>query len=347
MEKSLKEIAVFVNGDFSGNEKTVIKDVAPFESAEKGHITFASDPKLLKKIDETCASVIIVPSDFFCDGKNLVQVSNPKLAFFRIVELFYPPEKSDFQISSGSHIGNNFIYGKNISIAPGAVVMNNITMGDNVVIHPNAVIESNVTIGDNVTVYPNVSVMNGTVIGSRVIIHAGTVIGSDGFGFVKDQQKYHKIPHTGIVQIEDDVEIGALNAIDRATFGKTLIKSGVKTDNLVHIAHNVTVGKNTLLVAQVGIAGSASIGDQVIIAGQTGIAGHISIGDNAIIGPKSGVAQSVKPGKVLSGIPAIPHRLWLKTRNIVKNLPEIKKRVKDLEKSIAAIKKTLNINELP
>lgn len=341
MEKSLKEIAEFVNGSFSGNEKTIIKDAGPFKSAEKDHITLAADPKFLKKIDETCALTIVVPSDFSCESKNLIKVSNPKLAFYRIVELFYPADKSESTISSGSHIGNNFIYGKNVSIAPGAVIMNNITVGDNVVIHPNTVIEDDVTIGDDVTIFPNVSVMKDTVIGNRVTIHAGTVIGSDGFGFVKDQQVYHKIPHTGIVQIDDDVEIGALNAIDRATFGKTLIKSGVKTDNLVHVAHNVTVGKNTLLVAQVGIAGSASIGDRVIIAGQTGIAGHISIGDDAIIGPKTGVAQSVEKGVIVSGIPEMPHRLWLKTQNIIKKLPEMKKRIKEIEKSISAIKKQI------
>jgi UDP-3-O-[3-hydroxymyristoyl] glucosamine N-acyltransferase len=170
-----------------------------------------------------------------------------------------------------------------------------------------------------------------------VIIHSGTVIGSDGYGFVPDGEKYTKIPHTGIVRIGDDVELGALNSIDRGTFGETIIKNGVKTDNQVHIAHNVVVGENTLLVAQVGIAGSTVIGDHVILAGQVGVAGHLIIGNNAVIGPQAGVLHSVADHDVLSGTPAIAHKQWMKAQTVLAQLPELKKRVNVLEKKMNSL----------
>lgn len=170
--------------------------------------------------------------------------------------------------------------------------------------------------------------------GNRVIINAGSVIGSDGYGFAPEGRAYRKIPHTGIVQIDDDVEIGALNAIDRATNGRTWIKRGVKTDNLVHVAHNVEVGEDTLLVAQVGIAGSSTVGNHVIIAGKAGISGHITVGDNTIVGPSAGVVKSIGEGEVVSGTPAMPHKLWLRLMAIMPKLPELKRTVSKLEKRV-------------
>jgi UDP-3-O-[3-hydroxymyristoyl] glucosamine N-acyltransferase len=177
-----------------------------------------------------------------------------------------------------------------------------------------------------------------------VIIHAGTVIGSDGFGFAPDGKKYYKIPHIGRVQIDDDVEIGAGNTIDRATFGKTWIKSGVKTDNLVHIAHNVTVGENSILVAQVGISGSVTIGKNAILAGQAGVVGHLNIGDNVTIGAQAGVAQSVSGDEIVSGSPAIPHRLWLRVQKILPRLPDLKKKLQEIEKRLDKIERSKNEN---
>jgi UDP-3-O-[3-hydroxymyristoyl] glucosamine N-acyltransferase len=175
-----------------------------------------------------------------------------------------------------------------------------------------------------------------------VTIHAGTVIGSDGFGFASDGKTYYKIPHIGIVQIEDDVEIGAGNTIDRATFGKTLIKRGVKTDNLVQIAHNVTVGEDTILVAQVGIAGSTTIGKHVVVAGQVAIAGHLSIGDNVTVGGKAGVTKSVPNGEIVSGTPEMPHKLWLRVQRVIPRLPELKKKLLDIEKRLKKIEEREN-----
>jgi UDP-3-O-[3-hydroxymyristoyl] glucosamine N-acyltransferase len=194
-------------------------------------------------------------------------------------------------------------------------------------------------IGDDVVLYPNVSILERCEIGSRVIIHAGSVIGSDGFGFALHEGGYSKIPQTGIVRIDDDVEIGACNTIDRATFGRTWIKRGVKTDNLVHIAHNVVVGEDTVLVAQVGISGSVKIGNRAILAGQAGVAQHVSIGDRAIIGPQSGVAKSVAEDQVVSGSPEMPHRLWLKVSNLIPKLPEMRKKIGELEKRIERLEK--------
>ncbi|NJL59362.1 MAG: UDP-3-O-(3-hydroxymyristoyl)glucosamine N-acyltransferase, partial [Desulfobacteraceae bacterium] len=223
-----------------------------------------------------------------------------------------------------------------------AVIGSDVRIGDRVTIYPGVVIGDHVTIGNDITIYPNVSIYDHCIIGSRVIIHAGTVIGSDGFGFAPDGETYCKIPHRGMVQIDDDVEIGANNAIDRATFGKTWIQKGVKTDNLVHVAHNVVVGENTLLVAQVGISGSTSIGNHAILAGQAGVSGHLQIGNNVIIGPQAGIAKSVADGEIVSGSPEIPHKQWLRVQTIIPKLPEMKKQLNELQRRIEEIEKKNN-----
>ncbi len=269
-------------------------------------------------------------------------MDNPQLAFARVLTFFHPHSKPAYftgsgGISSNAYIGKKFVCGKDVSIAPFVVIGNNVVFGDRVTLHPNVVIGDNVAIGNDVQIYPNVTLLERCRIGSRVIIHAGTVIGSDGFGFAPDGEKYYKIPHTGIVQIDDDVEIGAGNTIDRAVFDKTWIQRGVKTDNLVHIAHNVTVGENSVIVAQVGISGSVTIGKHVILAGQAGVAGHLTIGDGATIGPQTGVVRSVPGGKVVSGTLEMPHKLWLRVQRILPNLPELKKKLLEIEKRLNRI----------
>ena len=219
------------------------------------------------------------------------------------------------------------------------MIGDNVVLGDRVSIYPCSYIGDSVVIGDDVKIYSNVSVLERCTIGNRVIIHSGTVIGSDGFGFSSDGKKYYKIQHTGIVRIDDDVEIGACNTIDRATFGKTWICRGVKTDNLVHVAHNVKVGEDTLLIAQAGIGGSSSIGSHSIIAGQAAIADHITIGDNVTVAGKAGVAKSVQDGEILSGVPAIPHKLWLKVQNIIPKLPDLRKKLIEIEKRLERMEK--------
>jgi UDP-3-O-[3-hydroxymyristoyl] glucosamine N-acyltransferase len=342
MELSLATIAEVVNGKIKGDKNKKICGVAPFDDASGDDITFAGTATFLKNIDETDAGAVIVPRDFQGARKNILQVDNPQLAFAMVLNLFYPPLKSEPGISSYACIGKNFVCGREASIAPFVVIGNNVTVGHGITLGAGAVIGDTVVIGNDVKIYPNVTILERCTIGNRVIIHAGTVIGSDGFGFAFDGSKYHKIPHTGSVRIDDDVEIGAGNTIDRATFGKTWIKSGVKTDNLVHIAHNVTVGENTVLVAQVGISGSVTIGRNAILAGQAGVVGHLTIGDNVTIGAQAGVAKSVLDSEIVSGSPAIPHRLWLRVQKILPRLPEVKRKLEDIEKRLKKIEEKKN-----
>jgi UDP-3-O-[3-hydroxymyristoyl] glucosamine N-acyltransferase len=345
MELSLARIAEVVNGEVKGDKNINICGVAPFDDAAGDEITFAGHAKFLKKIDKTNAGAIIVPRDFQASTKNILQVDNPQLAFAMVLNLFHPPLKPESGISSFSYIGNNFLCGREASIAPFVVIGNNVTVGHRIALSPHVVIGDDVVIGNDVRIYPNVTILERCTIGNRVIIHAGTVIGSDGFGFAPDGKKYYKIPHTGMVQIDDDVEIGAGNTIDRATFGKTWIKSGVKTDNLVHIAHNVTVGENSVLVAQVAIGGSVSIGKNAILAGQAAIADHLILGDDVTVVGQSGVAKSVSSGETVSGSPAIPHRLWLRVQKILPTLPELKKKLQEIEKRLNKIEGSERENE--
>ncbi|MGD8769178.1 MAG: UDP-3-O-(3-hydroxymyristoyl)glucosamine N-acyltransferase [Desulfobacterales bacterium] len=345
MELSLARIAEVVNGEVKGDKNINICGVAPFDDAAGDEITFAGHAKFLKKIDKTNAGAIIVPRDFQASTKNILQVDNPQLAFAMVLNLFHPPLKPEPGISSFSYIGNNFLCGREASIAPFVVIGNNVTVGHRIALSPHVVIGDDVVIGNDVRIYPNVTILERCTIGNRVIIHAGTVIGSDGFGFAPDGKKYYKIPHTGMVQIDDDVEIGAGNTIDRATFGKTWIKSGVKTDNLVHIAHNVTVGENSVLVAQVAIGGSVSIGKNAILAGQAAIADHLILGDDVTVVGQSGVAKSVSSGETVSGSPAIPHRLWLRVQKILPTLPELKKKLQEIEKRLNKIEGSERENE--
>jgi len=337
MEITLAQIAEIVDGEVTGDDQKQIRSAAPFDEAQKDEITFAGTPKFLKQIDETDAGAVIVPRDFQTSSKNLVLVENPQVAFAKVLEILFPPLKPAPGLSSKAHIGEGFSCGEEVCIAPFAAIGNQVTVGHRVHILSNVFIGDNVVIGDDVVIHSNVTILERCRIGSRVIIHAGTVIGSDGFGFAPDWETYYKIPHIGNVRIDDDVEIGALNAIDRGTFGKTWIQKGVKTDNLVHIAHNVIVGENSIVVAQVGISGSVTIGKHAVLAGQAGIAGHLNIGDNAIIGPRAGIAKSVPSGEVLSGAPAMPHRLWLKVHRILPTLPELKKRLSAVEKRLKKI----------
>ncbi|CAN2050123.1 UDP-3-O-acylglucosamine N-acyltransferase [Candidatus Magnetomoraceae bacterium gMMP-1] len=339
---SLDEITSAVNGKLRGGDpKTLIKGIAPFDSASIEHITFAVDKKLEKQLDATKAGAIIVSSGFSkkeAIDKALICVDNPYLAFAKAATLFHVPERVTPGISPQAAIGNDFICGNEIAISHGVVIGDHISIGSRVQIHPNSVIGNNVSLGDDVVIYPNVTIMHASIIGSRVIINSGCVIGSDGFGFAPDGEKYHKIPQMGIVQIDDDVEIGANTTIDRATFAKTWIQKGVKIDNLVQIGHNVVVGENTVIVSQVGISGSTTIGKHSVFAGQAGVGGHLKIGDNVTVGPQAGLAQSVSDNQVVSGTTiAMPHKIWLKAQGIIPRLPEIKKQINKIEKRLKFI----------
>lgn len=341
MIHTLSEIAALVDGQVDPAGTVSIQGAAPFDLATAQDITFAGDPKFLKRLHECPAAAVLVPRGFEpVEGVRMppmVRVDNPMLAFATVVRLFYPPEVRNPGVSPLAAIAEDVAIGADSSISAFVVVENRVRIGDRARIHPQVVIGEDVEIGDDVLIYPNVTILRRCRIGHRVVIHAGTVIGSDGFGFARQEGTFQKVSHSGIVEIGDDVEIGANNTIDRGTFGRTRIGNGVKTDNLVHIAHNVTVGDNSALVAQVGISGSTTIGKNVILAGQAGVSGHLTIGDGAIVGPQAGVAKSVAPGEIVSGSPEMPHRMWLRVQNIVPKLPFLKKQLAALEARLERI----------
>ncbi len=339
MKILLTEIARMLGGTFEGDADKHISGAAPFDDATNDEITWAGSAKFLKKMGTTRAGAVIVPADFIDPNHNIIRIDNPELAFARVLEHLYPAPPPMGGISTKACIGADFSCGSDAFVAPGVVVGDRVVIGNRVSLYPNVVLGDDVTIGDDTLLCPNVTILERCVIGNRVRIDAGTVIGSDGFGYAPDGEKYYKIPQLGIVQIDDDVEIGAGNTIDRAAFGRTRICRGVKTDNLVHVAHNVTVGENTVIVAQVGIAGSTSLGKHVILAGQAGIAGHIEIGDDAIVGPQSGVARSIDAGHVVSGSPEMPHHQWLRVQRTIPKLPELMKMCAKMEKRLAEIEK--------
>lgn len=338
MEISLAELIRETGGDIQGDPEKIISGIAPFDAAGPNDITFADSPKILKRIDESLAGAVLVPENVLLNPSvTLVRSKNPRLAFAKIMHLFSPGPMPSAHISPLASIGEQVSLGEGVSIGPFAVIEDHAVIGSRVKIHPHVVIGAGAIVGDDVTLYPHVTILSRCKIGSRVVIHAGTVIGSDGFGFVPEGRRHFKIPQLGIVQIDDDVEIGACNTIDRATFGRTWIKKGTKTDNHVQIAHNVTIGENTLIVAQVGIAGSTTVGSNVILAGQAGIAGHIVIGDGVTVGPQAGVTRSLPAGQVVSGTPEMPHPLWLRISQILPRLPELKRKINDLEKRLDAL----------
>ncbi|MFZ5569711.1 MAG: UDP-3-O-(3-hydroxymyristoyl)glucosamine N-acyltransferase [Thermodesulfobacteriota bacterium] len=333
---TVTEIAAVVGADLQGDGRKEITGPAPFEQAGGDQITFAAQAKFLKRIPSCRAGAVLVPAAFAGSEArcNLLRVKNPTAAFARVVGLFHPGEKPSRGISAGACVGRRFRCGTDPSIGHGVVISDEVVMGDRVTVHPHVFIGQRVVIGDDVEIHPNVTILADCRIGNRVIIQAGTVIGSDGFGYAPEGEAYLKIPHTGIVRIDDDVEIGAGNTIDRATMGQTWIKRGVKTDNLVHIAHNVTIGEDTLLVAQVGIAGSTTIGHHSVLAGQVGVSGHLTIGSHVTIGPQAGVAKSIEDGQIVSGSPQMPHRQWLRVQGTLPGLPELKRKLGDLEKRL-------------
>lgn len=335
MELTLAAIAEMVGGEVMGDPQKVVVGGAAFETAASDEIALAGTPKYLKKIETTRAGALMVPLKFEAPDLNLVRVGNPQAAFAQVLGVFNPLPRPATGISPDARIGGNFRVGADPAISPMVVIGDNVTMGDRVALYPGVFIDDDVAIGDDATIFPNVTILRRCRIGKRVIVNSGTVIGTDGFGFAPEGERYRKIPHTGIVQIDDDCEIGALNAIDRATFGKTWIKQGVKTDNLVHIAHNVTVGENSVIVAQVGISGSTAIGKHAVLAGQAGIAGHLTLGDNVIVGPQAGIGKSIASGEVVSsGLPGMAHRTWLRVVREVPRLPEMARRLAELEKRL-------------
>jgi len=339
LEYTLKEIAESVGGQVLGDGQVSIRSIRPLDDASAGDISFYADPRYKESLTRTKASALIVAAETdLYQGPQLI-VSNPGLASAEVANLFMSTRPGFQGISEQASIHESARIGKNTSVYPLVYVGEEAEVGANSILFPGVYVGDRVTIGDDTVIYPNVTVMHDCIIGSGVIIHGGSVIGSDGFGYIRDGSRNIKIPQTGIVQIDDNTEIGANNTIDRATFGKTWIKGGVKTDNQVHIAHNVVVEENTIIVAQAAIGGSAHIEKGVVIGGQVAISDHVRVGQGAMIGSQSGVPKSVAPGDVVSGTPAMPHRIWLKTSSLIPRLPQFSDRLRKLEKKLDALGK--------
>jgi UDP-3-O-[3-hydroxymyristoyl] glucosamine N-acyltransferase len=328
----LKELAEITGGKIIGNEDVEISGVAGINDAGPGDITYLANPKKLKDIAGLKASAFIVNEKMEGLPATMLLVDNPQYAFAKSLEVFYRKPVEPAGISEQAVIGNNSDIGADVSIYPFASIGNNVTLGAGVSIFSGGYVGDRVSIGANSVLHPNVTILENIFIGSNVVIHSGTVIGSDGFGYVLEKGKHYKIPQVGGVVIEDDVEIGANTVIDRATVGNTVIGSGTKIDNLVQIAHNVKIGKNCIIISQVGISGSVEIGNGVVLAGQVGVRDHITIGDSAIVGAQSGIGNNIPGGQVYSGSPAIPHIKWLRSQSIYSRLPELMKRLQELEK---------------
>jgi UDP-3-O-[3-hydroxymyristoyl] glucosamine N-acyltransferase len=333
----LSRLAEIVGGEIRGPSEGLISGINSLREAGPGEITFLVNPRYAPELEKTRASAVIVGPRAPETSKPVLITANPYLAYARVAAFFASPPDHPRGVSALAQVGEDCQLGEGVTVYPFVYIGNRVTLEEGVCLYPGVYLGDQVRIGPGSIVYPNVSILSGTVIGARAIIHSGTVIGSDGYGFAREGERHIKIPQVGTVQIDDDCEIGANNTIDRAALGKTWIQSGVKTDNLVQIAHNVVVGENTLIIAQVGISGSAVIGRNVILAGQAGVAGHITVGDGVMVGGKSGVAQSIPAGQIVSGNPTMPHQTYLRTRMLIRRLPEMQQQIRALEDRIRSL----------
>jgi UDP-3-O-[3-hydroxymyristoyl] glucosamine N-acyltransferase len=339
MQLALGQIAELVGGRVIGDPDLKVSGIGSLDDAVEGQITFLANPKFSGKVATTRASAVILPPGANGFGKDVVETRNTYLAFAKLLTFFSHTPHPVKGVMEGAVVGKDVRLGIDVSVYPGAYIGEGSVIGDRTVIHPNVVIYNGVTIGDDVVLHSNVSIRERCRVGNRVIVHNGAVIGSDGFGYVPDGKKYFKIPQIGIVVIEDDVEIGANTTIDRAALDVTLIRRGVKLDNLVQVAHNCSIGEDTAIAAQTGIAGSVSIGNNVTIGGQSAISGHIKIGDNIMLGGRAGVTNNMDQPGVFSGLPAVPHKEWLKTMAVYSKLPEMRKTIKELEDRLSLLEK--------
>lgn len=337
----LKEIAAMLGGETRGDSEKEIRGAAGIHEVKEGEITFLSDSRLTKECFRSKASAVIV-RNFIADlNKPQVLVKNPHYAFAKLLEHFYVKPVKLAGVSSLAFVAETAEIAEDVSIQPFAYISDGAEIGRGTIIFPGVFVGSNTIIGERCVLYPLVTVREKVRIGRNVVIHSGTVIGSDGFGYVFENGLHYKIPQVGGVIVGDDVEIGANVTIDRATTGDTVIGKGTKIDNLVQIAHNVTIGENSLIVAQVGIAGSSRIGTFVTLAGQVGIADHVVIEDGCMIGAQSGVIGNLSKG-IYTGYPAIPHRDWLKSSAIFSRLPDLNRKIKELEEKITLLERRLS-----
>lgn len=318
------------------SENFDIVGAAGLDEASEGQVTFLANPRYTPRVNSTRASAIYLSEDAQTDRKiAILRVKDPYLAYTRALRIFSPEAELEPFIHPSAVIDPSARLAKHVAIGACSVIGRNVFIGDEVRIYPNVTLYDDVTIGRGSVIHSGVAIRERTVVGERVVIHNNAVIGCDGFGYAKDEEKHWlKIPQTGRVVIEDDVEIGAATTIDRASVGESRIGRGSKLDNLVQIGHSCTIGQDTLLCAQVGLAGSSHIGNRVILAGQAGVAGHLTIGDDVVLTAKSATSHDIPAGKVISGIPAFDNKDWLRSTAAFRRLGEMQRTLRDLQRRV-------------
>ncbi|UCH63009.1 MAG: UDP-3-O-(3-hydroxymyristoyl)glucosamine N-acyltransferase [Fidelibacterota bacterium] len=336
---TLAQIAEVVGGEVDGDGSIEITHACEITSGSTGGITFLADPKHDRDLASSPASAIILKADAESHGKPAIRVANPAKAFADALAFLYPEVPYLSGVHSSATLGRGVKLGREVCIGPCAVIGNEVTIGKGSIIEAGVSVGSGTTIGSRVRLHPNVVIYDGMRLGDEVIIHSGTIIGADGYGYVTEENVHHKIPQVGRVVIGNRVEIGANSAVDRSTIGDTIIGDGTKIDNLVHIAHNVKIGSGCLFAGMVGIAGSTTIGNFVTLAGQVGVADHLTIGDRVVVAAKAAVRQSIPAGRFYAGDPAVEHQKWLRQYGAIKQLPELTRRLRKLEASLARLEK--------
>jgi UDP-3-O-[3-hydroxymyristoyl] glucosamine N-acyltransferase len=343
--RRLGELAAHVGGELLGDTGQLIHGLNGLAEAGPGDVSFYGNTRYRRQFEATRASAVLVGRDEPArEGVALIRVGNPHLAFARLLTLFEVRERPAAGVRPGAHVHPEARVHAEAVVMAGATVEKGASVGARTVLYPGVYVGEAASLGDDCTLYPNVTVRERCLVGSRVILHASCVVGADGFGFAFDAEgengpQHYKIPQTGIVRIEDDVEVGACTCIDRATIGETVVGRGTKLDNLVQLAHNVKVGPLTLICAQAGVSGSSEVGTGVVLAGQVGIVGHIRVGDLAKVGAQSGVAQDVEDGQTVSGTPAMPHREWLRASAATGQLADLLKEVRALRRRVEQLEK--------
>lgn len=341
MEFTAEQIASVIGGKIEGDKDAKVRTFAKIEEGVEGAISFLSNPKYTHYIYDTKSSVVIVNEDVELEGTvapTLIRVKNAYESIAQLLQIYEASKPKKTGVSPQAYISPTAKLGKDCYVGPFACIGEGTVIGDGCQIYPHAVVGDNVKMGNGCILYPNTTVYQGCKIGNNVTLHAGSVIGADGFGFAPNADGYDKIPQIGIVTIEDNVEIGANTCVDRSTMGSTVIRNGVKLDNLVQVAHNVEIGENTVMSAQVGIAGSTKVGSWCMFGGQVGIAGHITIGDKTFLGAQSGVPGSLKGGEELIGTPPMNPRNYFKSQAIFRRLPDMYKELEALKKTIEELK---------